>query len=175
MPSGARRRTILAVAGLTLVLLPLVSARRSATDRSTPGSSVVPKSVLDRAQAPRPPSAYLSSSSGEVRGDQDSYSWVARDADVFGPRDPKQELKVQRRESLVLRFDGEATPRTLRVGRFVTGPEFEVRVEDLVEPEAANPTVFELDLQPGPVVLRITGWWGQHDSSYSFRLFIQSD
>lgn len=173
MPSGLRRRVVMAVGGLMLVLLPMLSATRSTTSTSTLSSSAPPAAVFDRAQAPRPPKAFLASSSGEVRGDQDSYSWVGRDADVFGLRDPKQELNVDRGETLVLRFDNRSTPRAVRVARFIGGPESEMRVEDLVEAKATNPTSFEVDLPPGPVVLRVSGAWGQHESSYSFRLFIR--
>ena len=142
MPSGLRRRIVMAVARLMLVLLPLLSASMSTTS-STPSSSAQPAAVFDRAQAPRPPNAYLASSSGEVRGDQDSYSWVGRDADVFGLREPKQELNVGRGEALVLRFDSGSTPTAVRVARFIGGPESGMRVEDLVEAPGNEPDEFQ--------------------------------
>ena len=151
-------RTAVAVAVLTMVLAPAASAQ----------------TVPDV----RPPDAYLSSSSGEARGEVQMFCWSEPDGsggtigvcgDRFDDIDPDQSLVVGQGELLTLRFDPPFRPTSVRVSRVErsTGPPIQT-----FEIPADNPTQFRADFPPGTHILRVFTRWPQGDAIYVFEVTV---
>jgi hypothetical protein len=122
---------------------------------------------------PRPPDAFLSSDSGEVKGEIQNYCWTEGSlglcADRFQPIDPASALTVQPGEPLTLRFDRPISPTRIRVSRSNV-PAFPFPSEGSFDVSAGNPTQFTLNLSPGTYFLGISTNWAQGDAIYVFEV-----
>lgn len=126
---------------------------------------------------PRPPDAFLSSDSGEVKGEIQSYCWTEGSqtlcADRFAPIDPASALTVQPGEPLTLRFDRPISPTRIRVSRSNV-PAFPFPSEGSFDVPAGNPTQFTLNVPPGTYFLGIRTDWAQGDATYVFEVNVTS-
>ena len=152
-------RTAVATAVLVLLLAPAASAQ------TVPGQ-------------PRPPDAFLSSSSGEVRGDIQFYCWTETQpsgefigicGDNFNPIDPPQSLVVHQGEVVTLRFDRPIRPNSIRVNRSETSLSTPLQTFDV---PAGNPTQFRADFPPGTHIVTVFTTWPQGDAGYVFELTV---
>jgi hypothetical protein len=147
---------------VTLVLVPAAAAQTTST--SVPTTTV---------SAPRPPDAFLSSNSGEVKGEIQNFCWIEGSlnicADRFQPIDPASALIAQPGESLTLRFDRPISPTRIRVFRSNV-PAFPFPSENAFDVPAGNPTQFTLNLPPGTYFLGISTNWAQGDATYVFEV-----
>ena len=153
-------RTAVAVAVLTMLLAPAASAQT--------------------AQMPRPPDAFLASSSGEVKAEMQAYCWTEPDgsggfigvcADNFNPIDPAQAVVVEQGDLLTLRFDRPIRPNSISVSRreISTSP----AIETFAIP-ADNPTQFRANFPLGTHIVTIFTTWPQGDAMYVFEVAVRS-
>lgn len=144
--------------GLPGVACETLPRRGTATTTTTTVPPTIPTTSVPTpiTAVEKPPSALLSSSSGEVVGDLGSYCWPNSNStgaclhvDYFqtGPN-PTQALTVTQGEVVTLRFDSTLPVESLRVG--VWG-----RSDQALEAPVANPSRFAVDLAPGTHVLGV--------------------
>lgn len=152
-------RTAVATAVLVMLLAPAASAQ------TVPGQ-------------PRPPDAFLSSASGEVRGEIQFYCWsepdgsggfVAICGDNFNPIDPPQSLVVHQGEVVTLHFDRPIRPNSIRVNRSETSLSTPLQTFGV---PADNPTQFRADFPPGNHIVTVSTTWPQGDAMYVFELTV---
>lgn len=151
-------KTAVAVAVITLLVAPAASAQTRPDIR--------------------PPDAYLSSSSGEVKGEVQGFCWSEPDGmggtsgacgDRFDDIDPAQSLVVRPGELLTLRFDPPLRPTSVTVSRVErsTGPPLQT-----LDVPADNPTSFRADFSPGTHILRVSARWPQGGATYVFKVTV---
>ena len=151
-------RTAVATAVLVMLLAPAASAQ------------TVP--------SPRPPDAFLSSSSGEVKGEMQFSCWWEPDAsggfvglcaDIFSPIDPPRSLVVNQGEVVTLRFDRPIRPNSISVSRRENSVSTPLQTFGV---PADNPTQFRADFPPGTHIVTVFATWPQGDAGYVFELTV---
>lgn len=152
-------KTAVAVAVLTMLLAPAASAQT--------------------AQVPRPPDAFLASSSGEVKAEIQAYCWTEPDegggfigvcADNFNPIDPAQAVVVDQGDLLTLRFDRPIRPHSISVSRRETSTSPPIETFNV---PADNPTEFRAEFPPGTHIITMFTRWPQGDASYVFEVTVR--
>ena len=161
-----------AVTAVVVSLLLAPTAWGQTTSTSGQAGSTTTTVVL------RPPDAFLSSSSGEVRGEIRSYCWSEGGqglcADRFGPIDPAVALSVEQGERLTLRFDRAISPTSITVTARDSPGWPEPPPTQTFSVPAANPTQFPTDFPPGTYFLSVFTDWDQGDATYVFEVTVSS-
>ena len=159
MRKAFHKTTAVAVAVLTMVLAPAASAQTSPPDR--------------------PPDAFLSSSSGEVKGQVQAYCWSEVDAsgssvgvcaDRFDPIDPAQAVVVDQGQFLTLRFDRPIRPESITVSRRETSVSFPPTQQ--FEVPADNPTRFRADFPPGTHIVTVLARWAPGGAAHGDAIYV---
>jgi len=143
------------------------SSTTSSTTTSTTVSSTTTTTTPIVAADADPPAAFLSGTSGEVRGELGSFCWAppggtaGRCVDKISPP-VGPTLTVRRGENLSLRF---ATGLSLT--------ELEVSADGVaLAAPTANPSRFQADLAPGTYQLLVSPRFSAGSASYGFRLLV---
>ncbi len=151
--------TVVAVAVLTVLLAPAASAQTG--------------------PLPRPPDAFLSSSSGEVKGEIQAYCWSELDdsgstvtlcADRFDPIDPAQAVVVGQGQFLTLRFDWPIPPNSITVSRRQTSVSFPPIQQ--FELPAGNPARFRADFPTGTHIITVLARWASGSGAYGDAIYV---
>jgi len=143
------------------------SSTTSSTTTSTPVSSTTSTTAPAVTADADPPAAFLSGTSGEVRGELGSFCWAppggtaGRCADKISPPTGPT-LTVRAGENLTLRF---ATGLALT--------QLDVRADGVaLGAPTANPSRFQADLVPGTYQLLVSPRFSAGSASYGFRLVV---
>lgn len=140
---------------------------------------LAPAALAQTTQLPKPPDAFLSSASGEVKGEIQFYCWREPQpngeflnvcADNFNPIDPPVALTVNQGELVTLRFDRPIEPNSARVSRRSSSLSEPIQSFDV---PADNPTRFRADFPPGTHIVTIFTVWPQGDAYYVFELTVR--
>ena len=151
--------TAVAVAVMTMLLAPAAAAQTN--------------------PPPRPPDAFLSSSSGEVKGEVQAFCWIEVDpsgsgrgvcADGLAPIHPSQAVVVDQGQFLSLRFDRPIPPGSITVSRRETSVSFPPIQQ--FEVPADNPTRFRADFPPGTHILTVLARWAPGGAAHGEAIYV---
>lgn len=135
-----------------------------------------PTATPEEAPQPRPPDATVSGAAGTLALEQGSYCWseVRPDgsasgvcADTIGPGEQTPGFGASAEAVLTFALETDEAPD--RVELFVT-PVDDEQDRTQVELQAANPTTYEVRLEPSSYYIVVSTLWPQGDASYHVRL-----
>lgn len=153
---------------------PTGHATTGATESSSPRSdSGEPPTTSDPEHLdPQPPPATLTGEAGTLVMEQGSYCWTDDDgggicADTIGPGEQTPAFDVSRGETIGVAFDIGDVPNSIDVLVWPVGDERDRTQTSL---GAANPTSYDVTLEPGSYFVVLVTEWDQGDASYHVRL-----
>ncbi len=143
------------------------------TPPSSPSPPVTSSSPTPGEEDAEPPRATISGASGALILERGSYCWSQGSgraglcADTIGPGEQTPGFTTSSGETLTVSFEIDQVPSRAEISVWTVDDGGQRREVSL---DPANPTTYEVSLQPGSYYAAIFTVWEQGDASYHVRL-----